>query len=159
MMVIAMPIPSAQKRSVALAIRPQYDGSRVLLVRRPDDDDEFPGAWGLPAATCIGPETLEEAAQRIGQGKLGVEVRLGEVIGFGVQDRDDYVIEMHLFEARLHGTAPTLVVEPRGSGLTHYTSWRWGEPSDLVESAGMGSLCGRLLLEATGVIWDPCSEI
>ncbi len=153
-----MPIPSAQKRSVALAIRPQHDGSRVLLVRRPDDDDEFPGAWGLPAATCIGPETLEEAVLRIGQRKLGVEVRLGKVIGFGAQDRDDYVIEMHLFEAWLHGGAPALAIAPKGSGLTHYTSWRWGEPSDLVESAGVGSLCSRLLLDSAAVIWDSCSE-
>ncbi len=153
-----MPIPSAQKRSVALAIRPQHDGSGVLLVRRPDDDDEFPGALGLPAATCLGPETLEEAARRIGHRKLGVEVRLGKIIGFGVQDRDDYVIEMHLFEAWLDGRAPTLAIDPKGSGLTHYTSWRWGEPSDLIESARLGSLCSRPLLDAAGVIWDSSSE-
>ena len=155
-----MPAPSAKKRSVALAIRRQYDQSMVLLVRRPDDDDEFPGAWGLPAATCVEHESLEEAGLRIGQGKLGVDVRLGKVIGDGMQDRDDYVIEMHLFEALLHGRFPTLVVDKGGSGLTHYTSWRWGEPSDLVESAAMGSLCSRLLLDAAGIkwIWDSPSK-
>lgn len=153
-----MPIPSVRKRSVALAVRSQDDASGLLLVRRPYDDDEFPGAWGLPAATCIGPETLEEAARRIGQRKLGVEIRLGRVIGSGVQDRGDYVIEMRLYEAWLDGRAPTLAIDPKGSGLTHYTSWRWGRPSDLVESAGMGSLCSRLLLDAAGVTWDSCSE-
>ena len=153
-----MPISSARKRSVALAIRPQGDGARVLLVRRPDDDNEFPAAWGLPAATCIGPETLEEAARRIGLQKLGVEVRLGKVIGSGAQDRDDYVIEMHLFDAWLDSEAPALSVDAGGSGLTHYTSWRWGQPSDLAESAGMGSLCSRLLLDAVGVAWDSCSR-
>ena len=147
-------MPSAKKRSVALAVRPQNDDSSVLLIRRPDDDDEFPGAWGLPAATCIAPETLEDAARRIGLRKLGVEVRLGKIMGFGVQDRDDYVIEMHLFEAWLDDVAPTLAVDSEGSGLTYYTSWRWGDPSDLVESARMGSLCSRLLLDAVGVIWD-----
>jgi len=149
-----MPIPSVEKRSVALAVRPQEDSSGVLLVRRPDDDDEFPGAWGLPAATCVSHETLEDAARRIGQDKLGVEVRLGKVIGSGVQDRDGYVIEMHLFEAWLDGMAPTLAVNCEGSGLTYYTSLRWGDPSDLVVSAGMGSLCSRLLLDAAGVTWD-----
>ena len=126
-------------------------------MRRPDGDDEFPGAWGLPAATCIGPETLEDAARRIGHDKLGVEVRLGKVIGSGVQDRANYVIEMHLFEAWLDGTAPTLAVDSQGSGLTYYASWRWGEPSELVDSARMGSLCSRLLLDAAGVVWDSSS--
>lgn len=150
--------PSVNKRSVALAIRLQGDESGVLLVRRPMDDDEFPGAWGLPAATCVGSETLEEAARRIGEGKLGVEVRLGKVIGVGVQDRGDYVIEMHLFEASLERRAPNLAVDATGSGLTHYTSWWWGEPSDLVESAGIGSLCSRLLLDAAGVVWESSTE-
>ena len=36
------------KRSVSLVIE---DGGRVLLVRRPDDDDDLPGVWGLPAAS------------------------------------------------------------------------------------------------------------
>ena len=148
------PIPSVRKRSVALAIRPQDDGSGVLLVRRPDDDDEFPGAWGLPAATCIGPETLEDAARCIARDKLGVEFRLGKAIGSGVQDRADYVIEMHLFEAWLDGNHPTLAVDSQGSGLTYYASWRWGEPSELVDSARTGSLCSRLLLDAVGVVWD-----
>lgn len=148
-----MPIPSVRKRSVALAVRPQDDASGVLLVRRPDDDDEFPGAWGLPAATCIGPETLEDAARRIGRDKLGVEIRLCKVLGQGVQDRANYVIEMHLFEAWLDGTAPTLAVDSQGSGLTYYASLRWGEPSELVDSACMGSLCSRLLLDAVGVVW------
>ena len=150
--------PSAKKRSVALAIRPKGEPFKVLLVRRPDDDDEFPGAWGLPAATCTGRESLEDAAHRIGRQKLGAEVRLYKVIGVGVQDREDYVIEMHLFEARLQGDAPILVIDSKGSGLTQYTSWRWGEPSELIESAGLGSLCSRLLLDAAHVTWDSCSE-
>ena len=153
-----MPVTSVKKRSVALAVHPQDDGSRVLLVRRPDDDDDFPGAWGLPAATCIAPETLEDAARRIGQFKLGVDVQLGRVIGSGVQERDDYVIEMHLFEAWLDGMDPKLAVDSEDSGLTYYASWRWGKSSDLVESACMGSLCSRVLLDAIGIIWDSRSE-
>ena len=150
--------PSAKKRSVALAIQTRYDDARVLLVRRPDDDGEFPGAWGLPAATCVATETLEDAARRIGQSKLGVEVRLGNVIGFGVQDRGDYVIEMHLFEAWLDSSTPNLTIDPKSSGLTHYTSWRWGEPSDLKATAGIGSICSRLLLDAAGVTWESTSN-
>ena len=146
---------SSNKRSVALAIQPRHDGSRVLIVQRPEDDDEFPGAWGLPAATCIGPETLEAAALRIGQRKLGAKIRLGRIIGIGSQDRDDYFIEMHLFEARLFGQNPNLAVDPNSSDLTLYTAWRWGTPKDLLNSAKAGSLCSQLLLNAANFTWGP----
>ena len=60
-----------RKRSVALAA---WGEEGLLLVLRPQDDPEFPGAWGLPAVSLQGEETLEEAALRVAREKLGAEV-------------------------------------------------------------------------------------
>ena len=74
------------KRSVALVVRrdsgEDYD---VLLVRRPSDDDEFPGMWGLPAATRRDGESELEAARRIAVQKLDMSVEIGATLGTGSQ--------------------------------------------------------------------------
>ena len=44
----------------------------LLLVRRPDDDEDLPGAWGLPAATLAEGESEEDAVRRAGRDNLGV---------------------------------------------------------------------------------------
>ena len=52
----------------------------LLLVRRPDDDESLPGAWGLPAVSLAPGEAEEDAVRRAGRDKLGVELEpLGPV--------------------------------------------------------------------------------
>ena len=101
------------KRSVALAVSGVDGGSRVILVRRPMDDVEFPGMWGLPAASCHNGETPEQAAERVGVQKLGVALVLGGVLAQGEQQRPGYHLEMTLYQARLVASpswsAPLLV--------------------------------------------------
>ena len=89
------------KRSVALAVTQGRDLSRVLLVQRPEDDEEFPGIWGLPAGTCGPGESLRAAARKIGNLKLGGGLKLGQRLGFGKQDRNGYALEMTLYSATL----------------------------------------------------------
>ena len=140
------------KQSVALAVTGRNDGSRVILVRRPVDDAEFPGMWGLPAASCRNGETPEQAAQRVGAHKLGVPVALGDVLAQGEQQRPGYLLSMTLFQARLVGQEPKLpssyaeAGDSKAGSSTLYTGWRWGEPGELDDSARKGSLCSQLLL-------------
>ena len=140
------------KRSVALAVFGGNGGSKVILVRRPIDDDDFPGMWGLPAASCRDAETPEQAAQRVGMHKLGVPLALGDVLAQGQQQRPSYLLKMTLFQAQVDGQEPRLPAEqadhghPEAGGSTLYTGWRWGEPRELQDSAREGSLCSRLLL-------------
>lgn len=141
------------KQSVALAVRYKGEPDKVLLVRRPDDDDEFAGMWGLPAASCAPGESLEMAAQRIGSQKLGASLTLGNVIGSGSQERPAYVIEMTLYEALIESSELQLPASSGDEGMTIYTSWRWGEPSDVSASARGGSLCSQLLLDGFGLSW------
>ena len=136
------------KRSVALAVAQPGEPRKVLLVCRPEDDEELPGMLGLPAASCRTGETYEAAARRIGPQKLGTGITLGERLATGTQVRAGYTLEMSLYSATLNQAAPSLR-SGRGTSqaVTRYVAWRWGDPSELADSARRGSLCCRLLLE------------
>jgi hypothetical protein len=97
------------KRSVAILIRRD---DMLLTLKRPDDDDELPGVWGLPAGTYHGEETRQDLVDRIGRRKLGVRIECGEVLVRGRQERAGYILEMELIEGRL--------AEDPGIG-----EWRW----------------------------------
>ena len=144
--------PKPVKRSVDLAMTNQGDLSQVLLVLRPDDDDEFPGMWGLPAASMKPREKLEDVVRRIGTQKLGVDLNLGPQLGFGTQERPEYVLEMTLLRAipeRHTGGISVDSLAPKDVNLdvTLYADWRWGDPMELEAAASDGSLCIKLLLD------------
>ncbi|MDA0770767.1 MAG: NUDIX hydrolase [Chloroflexi bacterium] len=146
------------KHSVALVVRRGSDvDSDLLLVRRPDDDDEFPGMWGLPAASCRDGEDEMEAAQRIATLKLGTRIEICATLGKGSQERPSYVIEMTLLEGFLTAGSPVRLPSggtgSQSDGVTVYTAYRWGQATDLSNSAAGGSLCSQLLLISRGLRW------
>ena len=144
-----MDISPAIKQSVALVVVKEDDPSKVLLVLRLRDDAEFPGLWGLPAASLQAAETLENVARRIGKQKLGVEVKVAYCMAAGRQDRSGYTLEMSLYKATLCGALPALPDPNEGPGdVSLYMRWKWGHPVELADSARRGSLCSRLLLES-----------
>ncbi len=119
------------RESVAVII---FNGEQILLIRRPDDDDELPGIWGLPAGTSRDKETAEDIIVRIGRDKLGVKLAPVRMLASGTQNRPRYRLNMELWEASMEGT-------PR------YPEWQWG-PLDLLRTgAASGSLCCELALQ------------
>lgn len=141
--------PRRTRRAVAAAVRHPADPDRLLLVRRPPDDPELPGVWGLPAASLAAGESAEEAVVRIGGEKLGVELRPLGALERGEALRPGQRLEMELWAAALVGGEPR-VPQPR-PGVTQYVDLRWGEPAELSAGAEAGSLCCRLALAAGGV--------
>lgn len=128
------------KRSVSLVI----DGPEgLLLVRRPEDDDDLPGVWGLPAATCGEGEGEPDAVRRAGREKLGVEVEPLHAIGTDGP--------MTGWAARIVSGEPSV---PQPGPNTQYAAMRWDEPAALAPAARQGSLCSRVLLRARGLGWD-----
>lgn len=135
------------KRSVSVAI-PGPGGGRLLSVRRPPDDDELPGLWGLPAASLREGERWPDAARRIGPEKLGVELSLGRMLRQGETEREAYRLRMRLYAAGIRSGEPR--VPQARAGVTQYVEWTWARPDRLRPSARRGSLCSRLCLEHVG---------
>src|SRR5262245_32534733 len=122
------------KRSIAVLIR---NGDRILAIRRPDNDDELPGVWGLPAGSFRDAETLDDLVSRIGRDKLGVFLTPKRRLASGAQQRERYRLEMELWEAELAGI-------PSGA------EWKWTNLETLEEGRDRGSLCCRLALSGDG---------
>lgn len=139
------------KRAVALVIRRPDDTARVLTVLRPADDEHLPSTWGLPAASPEPGEDWADAAARIGPEKLGVEVRIAQLVGEGRLERDPYILHMREFEGSVVKGEPE-VPQPT-SGVTQYRAWAWADPDRLRPAAREGSLCSRILLEHVGRSW------
>ena len=124
------------KHSVAVAI---FNGDSVLSVRRPDDDDELPGIWGIPAGTLRPEETVEDLIKRIGRDKLGVKLTPIRRINSGKQTRQHYLLEMELWEAAMEG-----------AGYPSHRQWRWASIGSLRAGAEAGSLCCELVVKSDG---------
>jgi ADP-ribose pyrophosphatase YjhB (NUDIX family) len=120
-----------RKHSVAVVI--SKDES-ILAIRRPDNDDELPGIWGLPAGTCRNQETVLDVIVRIGREKLGVELKPERQLTSGNQERPGYLLYMELWEVSMTGTP-------------NYPSWRWAPVDFLRTGASAGSLCCELALK------------
>jgi ADP-ribose pyrophosphatase YjhB (NUDIX family) len=120
-----------EKHSVAVLIS---NGDRILAIRRPVDDDELPGVWGLPAGTCRGLETVQDVIRRIGRDKLRVTLTPIQRLATGAQDRPSYRLEMELWEASMAGTPA-------------YPEWQWATTKLLEPGAAGGSLCCALALK------------
>lgn len=136
------------RRAVSFAITNPGRSGRVLLVRRPLDDADLPGVWGLPAGSPREGESDEEAVLRAGREKLGVELDVGGELRRGITERTGYRLEMGLFEAQIAAGEPA-IPQPH-SEVTQYIDWRWGEPEELRPAAERGSLCSRLYLAVWG---------
>ncbi len=122
------------KHSIAVAI---FNGNRILSIRRPEDDDELPGVWGLPAGTFKAGESAEDLIARIGRDKLGVTLTPVRRLRSASQDRPRYRLEMELCEAFMSG-------QPR------HPEWAWVERHGLEAGARQGSLCCRMALDLQG---------
>ncbi len=125
---------------------------RWLLVRRPDDDPDLPGVWGLPAGSHAAGETDEALVRRIGREKLGVVAEDLGLLSDGHLDRTGYRLEMRLHAARIVAGEPR--VPQAAPGVTQYSAWDWKPPSELRGGADRGSLCCRLALALPDVAAD-----
>lgn len=123
-------------------------GVRWLLVRRPDDDEDLPGVWGLPAGSAAPGESEEALVRRIGREKLGVTLRPVAALASGGTDRADYRLEMTLWGAEVE--AGEIRVPQPVAEVTQYTASAWRAPGALGPGAAQGSLCCRLGLRWSG---------
>lgn len=135
------------RHAIALAIAASHDPALVLAVRRPEDDPDVPGVWGLPATTIAQGESVGAAARRVGAQKLGAPVRLGKLIASGQAQRQGYRLHLTVYAAELIQAEPVLPPTPDQGGVTYYKEWRWASPALLEDGVRKGSICCKLFLE------------
>ena len=133
------------KQSIAFLIY-NKDRSKILIVKRPIDDNILPGVWGLPAGSLKDNETFEKAVIRSGLEKLGVELKVKKYIGENNIERDSFISHMEEYEAEIIKGEPN--VPQLIQGMTQYEEWKWGKSSDLKEAASKGSLCSQIYLNS-----------
>ncbi len=117
----------------------------MLAVQRPPDDEDLPGAWGLPAGSLRPGEDWAETVRRAGREKLGVELEVGDELRRGTLERAAYTLEMRLLGARIVAGEPA--VPQFDAAVTQYSAWKWARADELQPAAARGSLCSRLYLE------------
>lgn len=138
------------KESVAIVI---YDDNheKVLVVRRPLDDESLPGYWGFPAASRKDPsETWEELAHKAALTKLGVKIEIVRFLGEDTIDRGKFILKLQDFECRIIEGNP-VVPQPDNSVTQYIESKYTNDFEPLKASADKGSLCTRIFLRDRGL--------
>ena len=142
---LALPVRCA----VAAVVRRGEGSAEFLAVRRPPDDDRLPDVWGLPAVSLGPGELPEEALRRLGREKLAAELEPVRFVGIRAADRGDYLLILMDIEARLIDGEPD--VRRANTRRTAYVEQRWTDDLPLLaDAARRGSVCSRILLEASG---------
>ncbi|MBI5357276.1 NUDIX hydrolase [Candidatus Saccharibacteria bacterium] len=125
---------------------------KFLIVKRPQNDSEFPGSWGLPAVSTKPGELPEQAALRVCQEKLSCSAIPIRFIGAMFQKRANYDIVMMDIEMILDQKTKPDVKKAKTENTT-YIEQRWSDkPSDLLESAKKGSCCSSIFLFDKGLL-------
>lgn len=139
------------KKAVALAIFDD-DGEELVSVLRPEDDDQHPGMWGMPATSLDEGESWEDAVKRAGREKLGVGVEIDELLSEGTQEREDFTITLRNYSVEIVSGEPEC---PQDGPGTQYQDWKWKPLEEMKHIAENGhSLCTALLLDRRSLEFD-----
>jgi 8-oxo-dGTP diphosphatase len=123
-----------------------------LAVKRPEDDPDLRGAWGLPAATMTEGELPEAAALRICHEKLACTAQPKRFLGLMFQKRNSYDIFLMDIEMVLDEAIQPDVSKAQ-SERTVYVDQKWSnDPLDLMPSAKHGSCCSSIFLTDRGLL-------
>lgn len=80
------------------------DGRYLITQRRPTA--VLPLLWEFPGGKVEGDETDTEALQREVKHRLGVEVRVGQLISFVSHPYERYTVDLYLYECTLAAGEP-----------------------------------------------------
>ncbi len=140
------------KYVVAVVLTRKDRPHEFLVVKRPDDDPDLRGSWGLPAVTTIADELPERAAARVCSEKLNCNALSKRFLGLMFQKRNSYDIFLMDIEMELIGDKQADV---RRANTTHtaYTDQKWtNDPLTLLISAKHGSCCSSIFLADKGLL-------
>jgi len=136
------------KYAVFYVIKNLEDENKFVAVKRPEDDEDLPGVWGLPAGSVKEDESFEEACIRLAKKKLGVDIKILKFIGRGNIDRKEYILHGEEFLVEI--VAGNINVNQEEITGTKYADWKWALSEDLKEASSKGSLCSSIYLNYCG---------
>lgn len=143
----------------AISFSYRNNSKKVLLVKRPEEDEDLPNAWGLPAGSLNEGESWKNALRRSGIEKIGIEIIPKGVIAEGYLERDDYILHMREYEVEGKGVP---VAKQEHSDITQYVDVKFVSDSKAIEylklTASQGSMCCMLFLYDQGVIDEEWME-
>jgi len=123
-----------------------------LAVRRPEDDVDLGGNWGLPAVTLRPDESPEDGARRVCTEKLGCKAEPIRFLGAMHQVRNRYDIVLMDIEMILVSTTQPDVSQAQTTA-TAYVAQKWSaDPKELLPSARHGSCCSSIFLQDQGLL-------
>jgi 8-oxo-dGTP diphosphatase len=140
------------KYVVAIVLKNKNNPDEFLIVKRPDDDPDLGGEWGLPAATMKPGELPEQAAKRICKEKLNCEAETTRFLGIMFQKRNSYDIFLMDVDMMLEDEQQPNV-HAATTENTAYVDQKWStDPEDLRRSANGGSCCSSIFLTDRGLL-------
>ena len=133
-------------------LRNNKNPKEFLIVKRPHDDVDHRGHWGLPAVSLKPGELPERAAQRVCKEKLNCEATAERFLGIMAQKRNGYDIFLMDIEMVLDGNKQPDIMQADTEG-TVYVEQKWStEPAELLESAKAGSCCSTIFVTDRGLM-------
>lgn len=140
------------KYTVAVVLKNHTNLDEILVVRRPDNDPDLRGHWGLPAVSLKPGELPEQGALRACQEKLACTAEAVRFLGIMFQKRNSYDIFLMDIEMVLaSGQQPD--IHAATTDNTAYVEQKWSaDPMDLMVSAKNGSCCSSIFLHDRGLL-------
>jgi len=122
------------KHAVSVIIR---DNNTTLFALRSADKERFPLTWSMPSYFVKEGEAHSETVKRIGKDKLGVDLELVRLLNEGYGERDDFLLFMHDYEAKIVSGTPYV-------NSDDYIQLEWREPNDFLSTLQIKGECTRL---------------
>lgn len=109
-----------ERASVRVAAALVEQGGRYLITQR-RASAVLPLLWEFPGGRVEEGETDAQALRREVAHRLGVQLKVGELVGFVRHEYERYVVELHLYEGELAGGTPEAL---------NVTGFRWARSED-----------------------------
>lgn len=108
--------PKTIKYGIAIILRSGHRPGEYLIVRRPSDDADLAGSWGLPAITLKPDESPEDGARRVCKEKPGCSAEPIRFLGAMHQERNSYNLLLMDVEMILLGATQPDVTQAQTTG-------------------------------------------
>ncbi len=125
------------RRAVSVVI--QNEEGKTLFALHSAHKDPYPNTWSLPSYYMQPGEEPEDTARRIGTGKLGTVLEVGELLNEGTSEQEEFFRQMYVFRVTPFGE-PKIITDD-------YSEFRFFWPEEHIATMPILGDCTRLYKE------------